>query len=310
MIQKLVFKIIGLGLNLWSLFAPKAAAHAAYRLFGKPPKPNIRPKEREFLATAQQRRSEMAGYPVVEYHWGEESSSRKVLLSYGWHYNAGRWRHFVPALVDAGFHVIAFDPPGHGLNPGNFCNVVINSDIIAGLIQKYGPLEALIGHSFGGAGSVRALNRLPAGLRPRRAAIMASFSHASNIFEEYRSTLGLWPTTYYNLVREVEGLIGAPIHTFDFAYLSNVLEQVPALLVHDPADEVTPFSNALRYHAYWPQSRLLRANGGKHHLGQADITNTVLDFIITGNFPENAETRQRPVEAEHELVRYFAGVEI
>ena len=138
---------------------------------------------------------------------------------------------------------------------------------------------------------------------------MASFSHASNIFEEYSSALGLWPTTYYNLVREVEGLIGAPIHTFDFAYLSSALEQVPALLVHDPADAVTPFANALRYHAYWPDSRLLRAGGG-HHLGLPAITNSVLDFTITGDFPDNAETRQRPVEAEHELVRFFAGVEI
>ena len=44
MLQQIIFKTAGLGLNLWSLVAPNAAAMAAYQLFCKPPQPNIRPK--------------------------------------------------------------------------------------------------------------------------------------------------------------------------------------------------------------------------------------------------------------------------
>ncbi|MBL7825321.1 MAG: alpha/beta fold hydrolase [Saprospiraceae bacterium] len=308
MFQKLLYKTYGLGLNLWSLVSPKAAAYAAYRIFCRPPKPNVRPKELEFLNTARQVRSEIAGYPVVEYHWGPESGPR-ILLSYGWHYNAGRWRHFVPYLVETGFHVVAYDPPGHGLNPGNFCNVLINSEIMIQLLNKYGPVEAVVAHSFGGAGMVRALNRLPAGQRPRRAVIMASFSHADSIFKEYRDNFGMWPGLYARLLQVIESIIGAQVHTFDFAYMSNSLEQVQALLIYDPADPVTPFANAHRYHAYWPKSRLLQGSGG-HHLGKPEITEMVLKFAAHGEYPAQAEERKQVVEAEHELVRYFAGVDL
>lgn len=86
----------------------------AVQIFSKPPKPQVREKERQFLETARQRCCEVAGQHIVEYHWGAEDAPL-VLLSYGWAYNAGRWRHFVPELLEAGYRVLAYDPPGHGL---------------------------------------------------------------------------------------------------------------------------------------------------------------------------------------------------
>lgn len=307
--QKLLFKIIGLGLNIWGIFAPGAAAMAAYNLFCRPPKPRLRSKELQFLNTATRVDSQIAGQPVVEYHWGP-ANGPLVLLSYGWHYNGGRWRHFVPELVDAGFHVLAYDPPGHGLNQGHFLNLVINSEIIKGLIEKYGPAEALLAHSFGGASSVRAMSYLPESLRPRRAVVMASFSHAARIFEEYRDLLGLWDNVYYQLVNLVEKLLGLPLQAFDIAYLSSKLGNVQSLLVHAPDDQVTPYANALRYQSYWPDSVLYHPEGGGHHLGKAEITRAILSFLTRGTYPEQAETLDMPVKADHELVRYFAGIDV
>ena len=288
MSQKLFYRLVGLTFNLWGIVSPKSAAHGAYRLFGRPPKPNLRPKELQFIDTARQVRCTVAGYPVVEYHWGPENGEM-ILLCYGWRYNAGRWRHYVPVLLNAGYRVIAYDPPGHGLNSGRFCNVILNSEIQEGLIGKYGRPAAVLAHSFGGASAVRAISRLSPEIRPKRAVIMASFSHAARLFEAYRDAIGLWPGVYDNLVREVEVIVGKPLEDFDFAKLGSGLHDVQTLLVHDPNDDVTPFSNALRYHAYWPGSRLLRAHGGGHHLGLAGVTGDVLRFLVEGKVPDAAE---------------------
>lgn len=286
-LQSLLHKSVGLGLNLWSLAAPERAAQKAIEIFATPPGPRLRDKEREFLATARVVRQQRIGLPVVEYHWGEPGASL-ALLSYGWGYNAGRWRHFVPVLLEAGFRVIAYDPPGHGQAPAGQLTLPENAAIIADLIEAYGPAEAILAHSFGGSCSVYAVQGLPGRLRPTRMAVMASFSYAPYIFDAYRRTLGLRAALYRRLVRRIERRFGIALENFDMARQAARLDDVAALLVHDPGDPVTHFSEAQRFHAYWPDSALLRAGGG-HHLGKPETTAAVLGFICHGELPESVE---------------------
>ena len=305
--QAVLYKLAGFGLNLWSMVAPQHAAGAASNLFATPPKPSLRDKEKYFLDTASQLRRQVAGSEIVEYHWGEENAPL-VLLSYGWGYNSGRWRHFVPELLDAGYRVVAYDPPGHGLAPKGQLNVPLNAAIIRSLIEAYGPAEAIIAHSFGGSSSVYALHDLPRHLHPRRMVLMASFSYAPRVFREYRQALGLWPSLYWQMVRNFEQRIGHPIENFDFALMSADLPHIDALLVHNPADRVTPYAEARRYFDFWPGSRLLSPTEGGHHLGTTIITDTVLDFVLHGAVPDAAERQEQPVFAKHELVRHFVGM--
>jgi len=307
--NKLLLKSVGFALNLWSFFDLNAAGRYTYRLFGRPSKPILRPKELDFLQTAWQVQRTVAGHKITEYHWGPENGPL-ILLAYGWGYNAGRWRHFIPALEIAGFHVLAYDPPGHGFSAGKLLNLPINSAIQADLIRHYGPVEAILAHSFGGTSAVLTLNNLPPQLRPKRIVIMASFSSAPKIFSDYSHLLGMRKALYYSMVRQLEQIAGMPLRQFDMARMSGHLEQVKALLVHDPNDKVTAFSNALRYHAFWRGSALLRAEGGGHHLGNQEITTAVLNFLIAGALPSFVEISHQTLSADHDLVRYFAGMEV
>ena len=305
--QRLLYKIAGFGLNLWSVIAPQQAALAAGNLFATPPKPKVRDKEKKFLDTATQFRRQVAGQELVEFHWGE-ANAPLVLLSYGWAYNAGRWRHFVPQLLDAGYRVIAYDPPGHGLAPSGQMTIPHNAAIIRALVQDYGPPEAIVAHSFGGSSSVYALQDLPRHLHPRRMVIMASFSYAPRVFREYQQSLGLWPSLYWRMVRHFERRIGHAIEDFDFALMAADYPHIEGLLVHNPGDTVTPYAEARRFFDFWPGSRLYSPTEGGHHLGTAGITQTVLDFVVHGTTPREAERQEQPVYAGHELVRFFAGM--
>ncbi len=305
--QRIIIKALGLALNLWSLLAPQLAAKTAVKIFSKPPKPHLRPKERQFLATARQVRRPLAGHDIVEYHWGADDAPL-VLLSYGWAYNAGRWRHFVPHLVEAGYRVLAYDPPGHGLAPSGTMNIPANAAIIRALLEDYGPVYAIVGHSFGGGSSVCALMGLPRALHPRRMVIMASFSFAPRIFQAYKKALGLWSPLYWRMVRGFEKRVGHSIDYYDFAMMTAALPHIEGLLVHDPGDPVTPYEESRRYHDFWPESYLYSPREGGHHLGTAGITRAVLRFIQNGEAPEEAERQERPLVAEHDLVRYFVGL--
>ncbi len=305
--KQIIPKMIGLGLNLWSLAAPKKAALMAGQIFSKPPKPRVRSKERQFLDTARQLRRTLAGQNIVEYHWGNEDAPL-VLLSYGWAYNSGRWRHFVPELVEAGYRVLAYDPPGHGLSPSGTLNIPVNAAIIQALLEEYGAPHAIVGHSFGGTSSVYALKDLPRGLHPRRMVVMASFSFAPRVFGEYKKTLGLWSPLYWRMVRGFEKRVGHSLEYYDFALMTASFPHIEGLIVHDPGDAVTPYAESRRYHDFWSGSHLYSPKEGGHHLGTPRITETVLQYVQHGNVPAQAERQERPLLAEHELVQHFVGV--
>lgn len=306
---RLLHKTIGAGLNVASLLAPNAAARRALSLFATPPRPRLRPKEAEFLATARREELILAGRPVAIYRWGPETGPL-ALLSYGWAYNAGRWRHFVPGLVEAGFRVVAYDPPGHGYSPRGEVALPLNASLIAELMLYFGRPEVVIAHSFGGASTIYALQQLPAEQRPRRAVIMASFSQPSEVFRSFQRTLGLHEMAYWRFVRHVEKLMNISLRNMDLARLTANLGDVRGLVVHDLRDEVTNFRHARRYHAYWPGCALLATEGKGHHLGSPEVTHDILAFAIDGRLPNRAEYQQQPLPANHDLVRYFAGLEV
>lgn len=305
--QRILPKIIGMGLNLWSLVAPKQSAKMAAKVFSTPPKPRLRQKERQFLDTALQVRREVAGQNIVEYHWGAPEAPL-VFLSYGWAYNAGRWRHFVPELLDAGYRVIAYDPPGHGLAASGPMSIPVNAAIIRALLEEYGTPYAIVGHSFGGSSSIYALKELPRTLHPRRMVVMASFSFAPRVFWQYKKALNLWSPLYWNMVRGFEKRVGHSIDYYDFAIMSAAFPHIEGLLVHDPGDPVTPFEESRRIHDFWPGSHLYSPTEGGHHLGTEGITNAVLRFVKHGEIPDQAQRQERPLPAGHELVRHFVGV--
>jgi pimeloyl-ACP methyl ester carboxylesterase len=305
--KKIFFKLIGAGFNLVSFIFPALATRWAILLFSTPQRNPVREKEKAFLDAALQIRSVVGDLPIVEYHWGPQDGTI-ILLSYGWEYNAGRWRHFVPAMIAAGYRVIAYDPPGHGLAPNGQMNIPYNAAIIRYLIKKYGQPEVIIGHSFGGGSSVYALSELDRGLHPKRLVVMAAFSFAPRIFKEFAQALSIRPALYYRVVRAFEQRVGKRLEDFDFARMVAEMPHIRGLVVHSPGDTVTPYAEARRFYDLWDGAAIFSPATGGHHLGTAETTNVVLDFAIQGNLPEKVEIQKFPVAGKHDLVRYFAGM--
>jgi pimeloyl-ACP methyl ester carboxylesterase len=281
LIQKLAYRSVGLSINAISYLNERNAAERAFEVFCSTPKSNVRPKERSFLETATQTH-EMAldaTTPYVQYTWGD-TSKPYVLCAYGWAYNAGRWRHFVPQLVEAGYCVVAFDPPGHGLCKGNRLNLLLNSGIIERILRKNGKPECIITHSFGGSSSMLALERTDPKLWPARMVVMASFSTPLPIFADFAKALGLRKTVLDGMYQIGGELLKRPMETVDLAAYSEKFGDIDALLVHDPKDDVTPFSHAERFAEHWPGAELFVAHKGGHHLGTQEITDRVVAHAI------------------------------
>ena len=65
--------------------------------------------------------------------------------------NAAQMRPFVWPLVSAGYRVIAYDQPAHGVSGGKLTGLPDFADVFAELAWHYGRVKAVIGHSLGAA---------------------------------------------------------------------------------------------------------------------------------------------------------------
>ncbi len=286
-VKKILFSTLAGGLNALSYAAPGWAGSLAFRVFATPPPPRIRQKEADFLDTATRRDTRYGDHRIPVYQWGP-AGGPLVFCAYGWGYNAGRWRHFVPELVGAGYRVVAFDPPGHGLAAGRQMEYPTMVAIERQLIGELGPVDLALGHSFGGGCLVEALARLPSHLRPRRICLMAVFSEVRWLFAGFADFLGLRETVYRGMERHVKNMSGRGLEEFDATRGAALLGDVPTLLVHDPEDPVTAFRNTRRNHSHWPGSWLYSPAGAGHHLGTPEVTANVLAWLIDGAVPAGA----------------------
>lgn len=317
--KKLLLRSIGAGINLVSFFAPGAGGRLAFRVFATPPKPRIRDKEAKFLGTASRLDFDFEEKRLAVYHWSADhfdyqSSNAQagrpyVLLAYGWGYNAGRWRYFVPPLLEAGLNVIAYDPRGHGNSEAGQMEYPMMVRMQTELIHRFGRAKYFLGHSFGGGGMIGTIGALPIELRPDRVCLMGVFSDARWIFHNYRKALGLSSRAYLEMTRLIYQRTGRRLSSFDNARIAAGLSDIPTLLIHDPADDITSFSNAIRNHRYWPGSLLYRAEKAGHHLGTAEVTKIVMNWLIEGKAPEDVSHSSGFYQAEHELHAYFIPVE-
>lgn len=95
---------------------------------------------------------------VLAHVWRPEGARRTVVVVHGYYDHAGMLGPAVRALVDAGYAVVAFDLPGHGLSDGaraaveSFAEYRRALDAVLAAVEGAVPRPwSLVGHSTGGA---------------------------------------------------------------------------------------------------------------------------------------------------------------
>src|SRR5262249_8203174 len=132
------------GLSLVSHYASASCAELAFR---RPRRSRPTRGEQRRLNDARLSWLRGAAGDLAVWHWG---SGARVLLVHGWGGHAGRLSAFVAPLLEAGFGVVAFDAPAHGISEGSFASLpdfIRSVELVAGVVAPV----ALVGHSMGAA---------------------------------------------------------------------------------------------------------------------------------------------------------------
>jgi pimeloyl-ACP methyl ester carboxylesterase len=240
---------IRLGFQAASRISPVLGAEMARQLFFRPMRMGYRKEQRAVLATAQHVSLDVRQRRVHAYCWGEGPS---VLLMHGWGGHSGQMTEFVAPLTRAGYRVVAIDAPAHGRSPRGLSSLVHFADAVQAAASTFGPIHAVVAHSFGAAATVQAMLR---GVSIGRAVFIAPQSRISGYWDIFRAALGMSDKVWTLMRARSERWLKTrydDLHPVDHAPRMTT----PLLILHGTADRMTPFSEGEKLAAAWPGAEL------------------------------------------------------
>jgi pimeloyl-ACP methyl ester carboxylesterase len=274
--------------------SPRLGGRAAFELFCRTPSPRSmtdgerRAVERatDFMAEARHHRLKTTGgcVAVHEFRPRPGRAIGSVLVIHGWRSRTEYMRALIEGYRHAGYKVVSLDLPGHGQSQGRRLTMVsaVDAARIAG--EWFGPFDAVVGHSFGGAiatnavaGSIRNIPPLAAS----RLVLIAAPSSLPAIFADFSRAMNVGPRSQSVMAETVERIAGRPLR--EFTGDRQLIEAtVPTLVIHAPDDREVPADHARNYAGAGDHVELFWADGLGHRRILADkgVVERAVGFVV------------------------------
>ncbi|MEL7060114.1 MAG: alpha/beta fold hydrolase [Acidobacteriota bacterium] len=250
-----------LGLSTLGRLAPGPVSHLATRLFLTPPRVAPPARESWWSAEARSERLTTSLGGLAGWRWGSLGSPR-VLLVHGWGGRGLQLGAIAMALEERGAEVATFDGPGHGASTGRRSSLPAMVEAVLAAVDRWGPFDAVVAHSFGAATTLAALARRP-DLGIERLVFLAPVVEFADVFRYFGGLTGFPPSVVERLQRRLE-------HRFaiDFESLETTSRAAAdgrrLLVLHDAGDREVPIDQGLALVDRWPGATLRRTQGLGH----------------------------------------------
>lgn len=264
------------GLRTSALLAPGFAGMWAERLFLTPPQPRYPSAEVFDLLDARVSYVLHRGRHLATWRWGPREAPA-VLLAHGWGGRATQMRRFVPALIAAGYRVVAYDQPAHGLSEGRFTGLPDFADALAAVACHHGGVRAVIAHSLGGPAAAIALAR---GLALERAVLISPPSDLIGYSRRFARWFAIPERVRRAMQAAIEERFGVRWTELELTRIAPRL-RAEALVIHDRGDAMVPWRHGAAVAQHWPGARLLSTRGLGHGriLEDDAVARAAADFI-------------------------------
>lgn len=253
-------RALGATLRLTDRFAPALGTRGALRLFFTPLPWKL--AARKPLPTPWRvSHWPFEGVHVAMHRRGDLPTGRPVvLLVHGWAGSAGQMRRLGDALADHGFDPVLLDFPAHGRSGGWRSTLPQFARALFAATARLGPLHAVVAHSLGSLATLHAAAR---GLPVQRLTLIAPSSPPAQFMSWFAHSFGLPASLAERMQRHIEHREGVPLVQYEPGWLGPRVAQ-PALLLHDEADRIAPFSASRKLLQSLASARL-EAHAGLGH---------------------------------------------
>lgn len=266
--------------QLGGFFSPYLFGRISYRLWHRPIRTKLKSYEKTILNDSRHfQDSYVNGKRISTYVWGEDNK-KTVLLVHGWSSRAATFYQFIPQLVDAGYRVVAFDAPGHGLSKGKETDVNEYHSIIKALHSTYGHFIGIIAHSFGALCSLYSISQ---GTSCDKIILISPPSSFWGLVEKYKVIFRIPDKIIYRHKKLVENrYTKLKDKVWDvMSPLNNNPEGTQSLVIHDQQDYDIPCQEGIALAKSLKNCTLILTEGLGHRkiLKSDEIIKTVIQFL-------------------------------
>lgn len=256
----------------------QAIVEKAYRAFFSPSKYELKSGDEAILARGNSYRIPSEGGELAVTTW--ENSGPNILLMHGWGGSRAQMTGFVDPLLLAGYRVVSYDQPAHGDSDGKLTNLLEIAPTMNLISKQEGNFDAILAHSFGTLITSYALTNLnfPP---PSRLVYFGAFNRLMDSFPRFQVIAGLpdeimagfRSKLYENFGQDV---LEAIVHE----KLAPQID-IPALMFHDGADNVTPVEDSRAIAQAWKSAHYIETEGLGHRgaLQSQEIHEQVVTFL-------------------------------
>lgn len=277
-INQLLPPLIGFGVNTLGLFAPIYSGKKGFDLFCSPRSGRLRPKDIDFLKSADHsEKLETNNGKVQTYLWNE-GGKETILLVHGWESNAARWRFLISELIKKNFKIIAIDAPAHGNSDGKLFTIINYADAICVAVDRY-QVDFITAHSVGGATSMYYLANASNALNIKKICLLGAPSRLKDAVQFFANFIGLTKRTFRNILTYFKKEYGLPMEEMSAAYFCPDIK-IPVLIIHDEGDKIVKISNGKNIHQHLDNSELVVTQGLGHGLQDKQVFERLTDFFV------------------------------
>jgi len=266
-------------LKLLSKVSPKKSAKVALDIFLTPRKSmKARKRVHDIFKTAWKKEIKVAGKRVKTFRFGD--GDKTIILVHGWEGRAWDFGSIIEPLIESGYKVVTFDGPAHGQSTGHKTNILEFTEVIQTLALEFSEIEALVGHSFGGAASLLSLERFE-DLNVKKVITIGTPNKMKNVLGQFSNYMGLSEKVKEEMNNIILKKFKRDFTSISMEELFSVLD-VDGMVIHDLDDRVVPFQSAVEVHERNPKLKLLETSelGHVRVLRDRQVHKEILDFLF------------------------------
>ena len=274
-------------IRLLSHLFPRPFTRKAYYQLTHPQVKKLRPHELTMMDKAETAEVRYQNTVVKTYRWA--GGDKLLMLMHGWEGQAGNFADFIVPLQQAGFTIVAFDAPAHGLSPRSETSLVEFVAVARHFLRVWQP-QYLISHSFGGVPITYGLQSSPE-IAIEKYVVLTTPNRFVDRVADIAEQVGIAQKVKDRLLRIMEDKFDMlepdmPKGTIRAEDL-NVADWVPkvkvkeALVLHDTNDQIIPIAQSKTVANAWPVAQFEEIQGTGHFrmLRTEAVIHRVVEFL-------------------------------
>ena len=260
-----------------ALLFPDLATAVAERMFLTPPRTRDAAASALDLVDAHSSFLKHQGRQIAMWRWGSREAPA-VVLAHGWGGYAAQMRAFVFPLVQAGYRVIAYDQPAHGVSEGRLTGLPDFADVLAEVAGIHGSVAAVVAHSLGGAAAALALANGKASFK--KVVLVSPPSDLVGYSRRFARWYWMPEAVRKGMQAAIEERYGVRWENLEVPRVAPRLS-AQALVIHDRDDRLMPWTHGATVARHWPGAKLMSTEGLGHRriLSDERVTRAAAEFI-------------------------------